>query len=126
MLVDDNMDHNFIHERVIKKAGKADEVVAKSSAGEALQFLADRDSHDGPHPDLIFLDINMPDMNGWEFLEHYKDLDASLQSKVVIIMLSTSEDPDDKLKAQKDSVCVDFMSKPLTKQVLEEVLEKYF
>jgi len=125
MLVDDNPDDNFIHERVIKKSMLGTNVITKSSAIEALEYLKARATHNESHPDLIFLDINMPGMNGWEFLEEYRKLDKSLQSRVIVVMLTTSDDPDDKIKAQVLGIPFDFQTKPLTKEMLEFVLEKY-
>src|SRR5438445_13790262 len=99
MLVDDNPDDNFFHERVIKKDNAAEFVVAKQTGMDALEYLKSKKSNEDPHPDLIFLDINMPGMNGWEFLEEYNKLDEIFKSRAIIIMLTTSENPDDKMKA---------------------------
>ena len=126
LLVDDNEHDNFFHERVIKANGAANYVVAKQSGKEALEFLRGKEQHPEMHPDLIFLDINMPGMNGWDFLEEYTGLDASLKSRVVVVMLTTSEDPEAFRKAKTFGILSDFKTKPLTRQMLDEVLEKYF
>src|SRR5688572_14604805 len=72
MLIDDNPDDNFIHERAIKKINSESVVITKLSGADALSYLKSRET---PCSDLIFLDINMPEMNGWEFLERYRKLD---------------------------------------------------
>ena len=126
MLIDDNPDDNYIHERVIKKNGAAEIVIAKESALLALDYLKAKSNHEYIHPDLILLDINMPGMDGWEFLEEYKKLDKELQSKMVVIMLTTSENPEDKAFAQTQNILADFYSKPLTKEMLNEILNKYY
>ena len=126
MLVDDNKDDNFFHERVIRKNNNADIVIAEQSGMEALQYLKDKNLHKNAHPDLIFLDINMPGMNGWEFLEEYDKLGRELQSKIVVVMLTTSENPDDRIKAEALDLLADFKTKPLTKEILDEVIDKYF
>lgn len=122
MLIDDNNDDNFFHKRVILKSEAADVVLIKESAEEALEYLK-TNQHNDPktHPNLIFLDINMPRMNGWEFIEEYKKLDKEFQRKIAIIILSTSDNPDDKVAKIKDIV-VDFRTKPLTKEMLDEIL----
>lgn len=124
MLVDDNKIDNFFHERVIKKSNAAENIVAKESGQEALDYIAQGTAVQ--QPELIFLDINMPGMNGWEFLENYKKLDANLQNAMIVVMLTTSENPDDRARAATQGILADFKSKPLTKEMLEEVIEKFY
>ncbi|MDP2388157.1 MAG: response regulator [Bacteroidota bacterium] len=126
MLVDDNPDDNFFHERVIRKNQVANCIISKESAKEALAYLKSETKNDAEQIDIIFLDINMPGMNGWEFLDEYNKLDRALQSEVVIVMLTTSDNPDDRLKATKWNFVSDFKTKPLTKQMLDDILERYF
>ena len=123
MLVDDNPDDNFFHKREIHKVNKETAIITKSSAVEALEYLK---SKKDPHSDLIFLDINMPGMNGWEFLKEYHQLDKELQSQAMIIMLTTSENPDDVLKSKSLSFVTDYITKPLTKEKMEKISDKYF
>jgi response regulator of citrate/malate metabolism len=124
MLIDDNPDDNFFHERVIRKSQSAERIITKGSAAEALEFLKINRDKDN-RPDLIFLDINMPGMNGWEFLEEYNRLDKELQGRMVVIMLTTSVNPDDIEKAKKFDVVSGYKIKPLTQEMLEEVLNTY-
>ena len=125
MLIDDNPDDNFFHEREINKIKFAPAIVTEESAMDALAYLKSK-KENGTCPDLIFLDINMPGMNGWDFLEQYNKLDKELQNGVVIIMLTTSENPDDKAKAKSWSFVSDYITKPLTEEVLQEIITKYF
>ena len=120
MLVDDNSDDNFYHERVIKKNDLADSVIAMTDAMEALNYLRKENPLD---PELIFLDINMPGMNGWDFLQEYKQLK---KSGTIIIMLTTSENQDDKSKALATGIVSDFRTKPLSKEMLEDILSKHY
>ncbi|MEO6722191.1 MAG: response regulator [Ferruginibacter sp.] len=123
MLVDDNADDNFFHEREIKKGHLAPIVVTKNSGRKALEYLKLKTE---PHTDLIFLDINMPGMNGWEFLKEYSQLDEALQSRAIIIMLTTSDNADDVAKANTYSFVSDFLTKPLTKEIMAGIVKKYF
>ena len=123
MLIDDNKHDNFFHERAIKGNDNESIVIPEESGKGALEYLK---SKKDPHCDLIFLDINMPGMNGWEFLQAYGELDKELQSHAVIIMLTTSDHPTDVAKAQKSELVSDFITKPLTIQKMKEIADKYF
>jgi len=126
MLVDDNPDDNFYHERVIKKSGAADIVITKETGMEALEYLKSKKEIIELRPDLIFLDINMPGMNGWEFLAEYNKMDKQFQSKAIVVMLTTSDNRNDMMKAMASANISEFKTKPLTKEMLEEVIDKYF
>jgi CheY-like chemotaxis protein len=126
MLVDDNPDDNFFHEREIKKDHLAAEVVVKNSGMEALEYLRSKEDITRLPPDLIFLDINMPGMNGWEFLEEYSKLDNKFQSDVLIIMLTTSDNPDDEERSRAWGNISDCITKPLTKEKMKVIVNKYF
>lgn len=125
MLIDDNKDDNFYHERVIKKSEAAGTIIAMESAQDALRYLSTEKSQPDAHPNIIFLDINMPGMNGWEFIEEYTKLDPKFQSKMVVVMLTTSDNPDHKEMAEKLYGVIDFKTKPLTNKILDEILTKY-
>src|SRR5260221_14700709 len=126
MLIDDNNDDNFYHERVIRKNNSANTVISIESGVEALEYLKNRKDHPDAHPDLIFLDINMPGMNGWEFIEEYKKLDKELTTKIIVTILTTSDHPDETMLAKTHDVISEFRIKPLTKDMLEDIVSKYF
>ena len=125
ILIDDDTDDNFLHRRLIEKSGLATTIVTKKEALEALEYLKSKTDRKIPHPDLIFLDISMPGMNGWEFLDAYCKLDKELQNRSVITILTTSEDPEHKARALSYNVVADFRTKPLTLEMLEEIATKY-
>lgn len=126
LLIDDDEPTNFINELVIKKAGCTHKIVAKQGAREALEYLMSQEDGAHPRPDLIFLDINMPAMNGWDFLEEYRKLHELQKGQIIIVMLTTSLNPDDEEKASRIKEINDFKSKPLTKEILQEILHRYF
>lgn len=126
LLIDDDEPTNFLNKIVINQSGLAEKVVVTQGGKEALDYLNSTENDEHPHPDLILLDINMPAMNGWEFLEEYKKLGPAQQGKIVVIMLTTSLNPDDWDMAQKIDEIKDFMNKPLSAESLEKVLSKHF
>jgi|SRR4051812_14939380 len=126
LLVDDNADDNFFHEWEIKKCCPDITVVAKQTGIDGLGYLKLEKDKKNQHPDLIFLDINMPGMNGWEFLAEYNKLDEKYKSKAIVVMLTTSENPDDRAKAKSLNLTSDFKTKPLTQAMLKEIKDKYF
>lgn len=121
MLIDDNKIDNFFHERVIQKSDAACSIIKHESAREALNYL--QCENNGQQPDIIFLDINMPGMDGWEFIELYKK-QCDLPDTLVIIF--TYDDPDDEAMENTKGVFADFRHKPLTKEMLDEILQNYF
>ncbi len=127
LLIDDDEPTNFLNQVIIERAGCAEEIKTVQSGREALEYLMQASSNQTfPCPDLIFLDINMPAMNGWEFLERYAHLPAHQKANVVIVMLTTSLNPDDRAKAHEISEVTGFETKPLTVDKLQALLEKYF
>ncbi|MEO9871633.1 response regulator [Ekhidna sp.] len=125
MLIDDNEDDNFFHSRVIKKTLDNPEIIVFEDAEKALAYFEEIKDTKNVNPDLILLDINMPGMNGWEFLEAYKRLDPSIQLASIVVMLTTSENPDDFERAKEHNITTDFKIKPLTTEMVEEMIKNH-
>lgn len=126
MLVDDNKNDNFFHEREIKKTHLETIVIPKESGAEALEYLNSMIKVGYTKPILIFLDINMPGMDGWAFLEEYNKLDKEIQSGIIVVMLTTSDNPETKARAMSWSSVSDYITKPLTKEIMEDLNDKFF
>ncbi|MEO8150685.1 MAG: response regulator [Bacteroidia bacterium] len=122
MLIDDDEDDNYFHQLIINEADVTHHLRIAVSGFEALEILA----NETPSPDLIFLDINMPKMNGWEFLGEYEKLSFDLKAKNVIIMLTTSLNPDDEEKAKKFNRINGFENKPLSQEMIKRIVKKHF
>lgn len=111
---------------IIEDSGYCDRVEIAENGQQALQYLLDKSATGHCHPDVILLDINMPGMNGFEFLAEYEKLDPIYQAKVVLMMLTTSLNPDDERRANQHGVVTGYKSKPLTRQMLDEIVKEHF
>lgn len=125
MLIDDDEHDNFFHQRVIKKSCAADSILIEESAENALEYLKNISNTQNKKPNLIFLDINMPGMDGWEFLAAFDALPSEIKDNIFIVMLTTSNNELDRTKALKYNHVKDFKTKPLTQEIIQEVIAKY-
>ncbi|MDI1322985.1 MAG: response regulator [Algoriphagus sp.] len=119
-LVDDDPINNLINKRLLGKVGISDKIIEFLEGEEALTQIEILPSD---HQVLIFLDINMPVLNGWEFLEKYLETFPNRQDKIVI--LSSSIDFQDRQKAREYQLVSGFLEKPLTLDKIYSQLEKY-
>ncbi|WP_219009726.1 response regulator [Aquimarina litoralis] len=126
LLIDDDKAINFFNERVVTRHNSFDNVNTVQSGEAALQYLANVENKQAIKPDLIFLDINMPAMNGWEFLVEFAKLKKSITDGIKVILLSTSSNPDDVNQSIKNHSVDDFINKPLSLDLLDDVIEKHF
>lgn len=129
LLVDDDEATNFINKLLIHKFDLTDELIIVNNGKEAIEFLQKRKVEDvmnsGSMPELILLDINMPVMDGFGFLETFKALDLSQKDKIVIAVLTTSLNPKDQEKVKSFGIS-DFLNKPLSKMTLQNLVQKYY
>jgi CheY-like chemotaxis protein len=129
LIIDDDTTTNLIHKMILEQANVAENILVALNGKEALDLI--RNAGNGPEnnyplPDLILLDINMPIMNGWEFIEEYQKLDNGLKSKMVVVMLTCSLNPDDEIKAGKLPAINGFRNKPLSVEIVYKLVQDYF
>ncbi|ASU32933.1 response regulator [Mucilaginibacter xinganensis] len=116
LLIDDNYIDNFVTRKIIEGSNFAENIIVVRSATEAIDSL-----RDGlVKPDVIFLDVRMPQMSGFEFLEEYDKINIS-KDDIKIFMLSSSLDPMDMRKSSDNKYITQFIHKPLTQKALEEL-----
>ena len=130
LLIDDDEPTNYYNSLIIEETSCADHVQVEQSGQKALEYLTNSEhwpetSNGSPYPDLIFLDINMPAMNGWEFLDKYRAIKKE-NDKTVLVMLTTSLFSEDVLKAKEIPEISGFESKPLTHEIIDKIIKKFF
>ncbi|MBX2903748.1 MAG: response regulator [Chitinophagales bacterium] len=119
LLIDDDRAFNFLNEKIIEFEKFATKISSHVSPVEALEELKDIAQSNPPgFPDFIFLDINMPDMDGWEFMDNFRQLPAEVIAKTRVFILTSSLNPLDIEKSKTYEEIKGFASKPLTTEIL--------
>jgi len=124
MLVDDNETDNFIHKRVIELSGFANDIIIKNSGKSALEFLQTNARAIEKLPDIIFLDINMPIVDGFVFLFEFENFSDAIKEKSKIVILSSSDSKRDIDRIVDNEYVVHFITKPLSEEALEDLKKK--
>lgn len=122
LCVDDDPITLMLYKMVIKKSEFAHNIETARNGEEALVFF-DELSKDtqADYPQIIFLDLNMPVMGGWEFLDHFNTERYSAFGDIKVIVLSSTIDPNDIEKSKTYPMVIDFLSKPISKEMLESL-----
>ncbi len=123
MLIDDSAADNRFHQLLIEEMNITETIQTAENALEAIKFLKDESQI---VPELILLDINMPKMNGWEFIKEYKKLDVVKKNYIVLIILASLTSPDEINRAPAIDMISKFELKPLTKRKLNDIIQRYF
>jgi CheY-like chemotaxis protein len=131
LFIDDDEPTNFLNKMIAEETGYAEHVQVAFSGQEALNYLTNSGPFENsgnifPRPELIFLDINMPGMDGWEFLDEYKNLPAPQKGNIVMVMLTTSLNPEDERSAKIHSEIAGFEHKPLASETLDKIIKNSF
>lgn len=121
MLVDDNDTDNFISKRIIEITNFSDEVIVKNSGKSALDYLEQYKETPENLPEIIFLDINMPIVDGFVFLYEYEKFSNQIKDRCRVIILSSSDNKRDIDKIVNNDYVIKFVTKPLTEKTLEEI-----
>jgi CheY-like chemotaxis protein len=126
VLVDDNETTSFLNNRLLGRLGVAEQVSTFARADEAFeQIWGEHGANSAPKPDLVFVDLKMPGVSGFEFLQLYSALPKPVQEQTVMAVLTTSMHSADTARvAQYPNV--EYLTKPLTEEKMQKLLEKRF
>ncbi len=122
MIVDDDELSNYITGKIVEHAGLAEKADSFYSAKAALKYLKTNSSmRQGDYPDLIFLDLNLYDMKGWDFLSEYIKLKESYRRKITLFLLTNSIAEKDREQAKQFPCIKGYLQKPLTMGMIQEI-----
>jgi CheY-like chemotaxis protein len=125
LLIDDSDVDNYVTEQLLKRTKIAEHLTIKLSADEALKYLHGLTKNNLSFPEIILLDINMPEMNGFEFLQHFSHFPRPAIASSCIIMLTSSNDPEDMKRAKDSEFVMDYFVKPLSHAHLKKMAGHY-
>ena len=124
IIIDDDEINNMICTVTLKKMSADVNIKTFLDPAAALAHIAaDYSDPDEDHRAILFLDLSMPVMNGWGFLERFNDFDRAVKARIKIYILSSSDDRRDLDKAKADANVIDYLVKPLTRETIRQVTE---
>jgi CheY-like chemotaxis protein len=122
-LIDDDKVYQFTAKMILEATGLTSSIKTFFNGKEAIDFLTNPENHqEGSLPDIIFLDINMPIMNGWTFLETYDEIKQSLPRNIVIYVVSSSVDESDIQRSRSFASVTDYVIKPINREKYRQLL----
>lgn len=123
-LVDDDDVFVFLTTKAIEQTNLVDLIKVFGNGLDAINFLKENKNNVDALPEIILLDLSMPIMNGWQFLEEYTKLNPTIGKKITIYICSSSISPDDVTRAKSISEVSDYIIKPITKDKLIDLIKK--
>ncbi len=121
-IIDDDDIYQFTTSVLLKKTDLVNKIILFSNGLKAINFLKEELGNKENIPDILFLDVNMPVMDGWEFLEEYLLIKPMMPKTVIIYMVSSSVDEKDVLKAKSISTLSGYLVKPISSKNIMEVI----
>lgn len=123
LLVDDDQATNYLHELYLKEWGLTENIFTALNGQEAIDFLQTSSEFQSFEKSLILLDINMPVMDGFEFLEAYENLNEQYKGAIVVVMLTSSLHTQDQARAQELNELSGYINKPLNRERMMQILD---
>lgn len=122
--IDDDPITLMLFKKTANKASFAKKIMYTSNGEEAIELINTLNNEEGIKPQLIFLDLNMPVMGGWEFLDLFTSSDYYNSNNTKAIILSSTIDPEDIIKSKSYPNVIEFLSKPITVEMLDDIKSK--
>jgi CheY-like chemotaxis protein len=124
-IIDDDKIYQFILTSIINKNKLAKSILSFSDGEKAIEYLTDNKTKNEKIPDILFLDVNMPIMDGWMFIEEYAGIKKDITKKIAVFMLSSSVNPSDIERAAEISEISNYIIKPIKFEEVKRIFENY-
>ncbi len=121
-IVDDDPIYIYGLNRLIARVQFTDRLIMFSNGKYALDFLSEHVEYEEELPDIILLDVNMPVMDGWEFLDEFIELKSRFGKKIIVYVISSSIEEEDHARAKAIAIVSDFIVKPVSEEDLNKIL----
>jgi len=126
LLVDDDEASNFLHSIFINKLDLDVDVNSALNGQEAIEFILNKGQTKLALPCMVMLDLRMPIVDGWEFMKMYKEqVPNEVKDQLIIVLVTISDNSQDKERAIKDPYIVDFAQKPLSDSTFKKLIKKH-
>ncbi|MCH2084445.1 MAG: response regulator [Saprospiraceae bacterium] len=126
LLIDDDTPTNYYHQIILQDANCTENVVIQYSSDRALDYFRTLKNNNQPFPELVFLDMNMPGWDGFQFIEMLQTFFPSTKDKIKIVILTSLPEAPSLQKIELDNQIVGVKSKPLTEKVVLELIQTHF
>ncbi len=127
LLVDDDEASNFLHSIFINKLDMDIDINAALNGQEALDFILDKGVDKLELPCMVLLDLRMPVMDGWAFMKNYEEqVPQELKDQILIVLVTISDNAEDKERAKSNIHIADFSQKPLSDSTIKKLIDKHF
>ncbi|MCZ4222925.1 response regulator [Pedobacter rhodius] len=124
-VIDDDEIYSYSVDWIIKTNELAEKILFFSNGKLAIDFFIENLNHPENLPDVVLLDINMPVLDGWQFMDEYVKLKTAIDKKIIFYMVSSTIDEDDYTKSRMYTEIVDFIVKPITISALTDIADKF-
>ena len=120
--IDDDGVYKFFMKRVLKIKNLAEDIMSFDDGEQAFEYINENKKNPEKLPDLVFLDINMPIMDGFQFIEEYTKIRSEINKKITIYMVTSSIDPIDLERSKKYSEISAYITKPINVETIQQII----